>query len=98
MCVSVCLFVYLLAVHHVPEAGQRMNPDVNVFVLHRPHGELQRRGQVAAAGCQLDGVTHTLTNIKRIFSSLTTDVSINTLAAVCIHFVTIIPLSVLTFL
>jgi len=48
-------FRYLLAVHHVPEAGQRMNPDVDVFVLHGPHGELQRRDQVTAAGCQLSG-------------------------------------------
>lgn len=55
--------VYLLAVHHVSEAGQCMNPDVNVFMLHGPHGELQRCGQVTAAGRQLQGIRHCIFNI-----------------------------------
>lgn len=55
--------VYLLAVHHVSEAGQRMNPDVNVFMLHGPHGQLQRCSQVTAAGCQLQGIRHRIFNI-----------------------------------
>lgn len=44
---------HLIAVHHVPEAGQRVNPDVDIFVLNGLHGELQRGGEVTAAGCQL---------------------------------------------
>lgn len=44
---------YLVAVHHVPEAGQSMDPHVHVLVLNGSHGELQRRRQIAAAGGQL---------------------------------------------
>lgn len=51
------MLVYLLAVHHVPEAGQRVNPDVNVFMLNSPHGQLQHLSQVTAAGCQLEGIS-----------------------------------------
>lgn len=48
-----CVRGYLLAVHHVPEAGERVDPDVHVLVLNGPHGQLQRCGQVAAAHRQL---------------------------------------------
>lgn len=44
---------HLIAVHHVPEAGQRVNPDVDVFVLNGLHGQLQRCGKVTTARCQL---------------------------------------------
>lgn len=44
---------HLIAVHHVPEAGQCVNPDVNVFVLNGLHGQLQRCGEVTTACCQL---------------------------------------------
>lgn len=80
--------VYLLAVHHVSEAGQCMYPDVNVFMLHGPHGELQRCGQVTAAGCQLQGIRHCIFNV-------TDDV---TITASFIYFIAIALLSRLTFL
>lgn len=47
--------MYLVVVHHVSEAGQGMNPHIDVLMLDGPHGELQRRGQVTAAGRQLGG-------------------------------------------
>lgn len=50
-----CVFVHLVAVHHVSEAGQRMDPYVHVLVLNSSHWELQSCGQVAAAGRQLHG-------------------------------------------
>lgn len=45
--------MYLVAVHHVSETGQCMNPDVHVLVLDSSHGELQRRHQVIAFGGEL---------------------------------------------
>lgn len=44
---------HLIAVRHVPEAGQCVNPDVDVFVLNGLHGQLQRCGEVTAARRQL---------------------------------------------
>lgn len=54
----VCTFVYLVAVHHVSEAGQCMNPDINIFMLNSLHRELQCCSQVAAAGRQLWGIQY----------------------------------------
>lgn len=45
--------MYLVAVHHVSETGQCMNPDVHVLMLDSSHGELQRRHQVIAFGGEL---------------------------------------------
>lgn len=47
---STSLSVYLVAVHHVPEAGQRVDPHVHVLMLDGSHGELQCGSQVTAAG------------------------------------------------
>lgn len=52
---SVRVLAHLVAVHHVPEAGQRVDPNVNVLMLDSSHGELQGCNEVAAAGCQLEG-------------------------------------------
>lgn len=51
---STSLSVYLVAVHHVPEAGQRVDPHVHVLMLDGSHGELQCGSQVTAAGRQLE--------------------------------------------
>lgn len=66
---SVRVFANLLAVHHVPEAGQRVNPDVNVLVLNGPHGQLQRCSQVTAAGRQLQRCKTEYFSIKCIFNT-----------------------------
>lgn len=63
---SVRVFAYLLAVHHVPEAGQRVNSDVNILVLNGPHGQLQRCSQVTAAGRQLQRCKRQYSTIKCI--------------------------------
>lgn len=81
MCVCVCV-VYLLAVHHVSEAGQGMNPYVNVFMLNGPHGELQRCDQVTAAGCQLVGITHCMLPFSVYFLSLTAPITL--VVTICI--------------
>lgn len=54
--------------HHVPEAGQSVDPHIHVLVLNGSHRQLQSGGQVAAAGRQLNGAeTNSLSRRFRVF-------------------------------